>query len=61
MSNPIGLEPLHTLIELDAERIQRHRHQVVLTDGKHHIHQLLGVVALAQRRPRRVTDTRFFV
>src|SRR4051794_4722553 len=41
----------NALVELHAEAVQRPRHEVVLADGEHGVHQLMGVVALAQRRP----------
>ena len=45
----------HAVVALHAQRVQRHRHEVVLADGEHEIEHLLLVVARrrARRRSRR--------
>src|SRR5262249_44840087 len=49
-SAPAG-EALEAGVELDAERVERHRHQVVLADREDQIHELLGAVPRGQGRP----------
>lgn len=43
-------------IRLHVERIQGHRHQIVLADCKHPIHQLLGIEMTCERLPGAIGD-----
>ena len=52
----LPLESLHPLIELHAERVQRHRHQVVLAHGEHEVEQVLLVVPLRELGVGRVGE-----
>ena len=45
------------VVALDAERVQRHRHQVVLADREHEVEQALRVVARRERGVGRVRQT----
>src|SRR5439155_8298224 len=50
--NPLAsLETLHALFQLHAQRIQRHRHDVVLPNRKYDIDHLLGIEPLRDRLP----------
>ena len=44
------------VVALDPERVERHRHEVVLPDGEDEVEQLLLVVVLAECGVRRVVD-----
>src|SRR5215510_315463 len=50
-------EALDSLIQLHAEGVQRHRHQIVLAHREHHVHELFSVIPLAQGRPSHIADT----
>src|SRR5262249_45521379 len=60
-SRPTISESLYAFVELDSQAVEHHRHQVVLTDGKHDVHQLGSVVAHSERGPRGIADERVLV
>ena len=49
-------KPLQPLVESDAEAVERHRHEVVLTDGEDQVHHLPGIVGFCQGVPGFVAD-----
>ena len=54
----IGLEALDPGVELDAERVQRHRHRVVLAYREDEVQELLRVVVVREVSPGGVRDAR---
>src|SRR4030081_3388092 len=46
----------HAVVALDAEGVESERHEVVLTDREDEVHQLVGVVPVGERGPRRVAN-----
>src|SRR5262249_10532481 len=51
-------EPLKAVFQLNAETVERHRDELVLANGKYEVDELLGIVLLCKRAPRRIAERR---